>query len=105
MEDGSPSVSEGMEFAEARANDASAVDDGQSGFPHATKPALVFVAVSIACAFAAIASGSYALWLTRQKVARETISNVQDLLKICQDRMHQMEDDLNFLPSGMSPTG
>jgi hypothetical protein len=78
---------------------------GQSDLATRESPAnsvLIFVAVSVACAVAAIAAGSYAIWLTRQKVAHETISNVQDILKICQERMHQLEDDLNLLPPGLS---
>jgi hypothetical protein len=67
-----------------------------------TNRALLFIVVSAACAAAAIAAGSYAVWLSRQRVARETLTNVQDILKICQDRMHQMEDDLNRLPKGFS---
>lgn len=65
-----------------------------------TNRALLFIVVSAACAAAAVATGSYAIWLSRQRVARETLTNVQDILKICQDRMHQMEDDLNRLPKG-----
>lgn len=64
--------------------------------------ALLFIVVSAACAATAVAAGSYAVWLSRQRVARETLTNVQDILKVCQDRMHQMEDDLNRLPKGFS---
>ncbi|MDQ2687300.1 MAG: hypothetical protein M3Y28_05480 [Armatimonadota bacterium] len=67
-----------------------------------TNRALLFIVVSAACAAAAVAAGSYAVWLSRQRVARETLTNVQDILKTCQDRMHQMEDDLNRLPHGFS---
>ena len=67
-----------------------------------TNRALLFIVVSAACAAAAVAAGSYAVWLSRQRVTREALTNVQDILKICQDRMHQMEDDLNRLPKGFS---
>ena len=63
-----------------------------------TLPILTLFTVSVACATAAIAAGSYAIWLTRQKAARKTLMDVQDILRICQERMHQMEDDLNHLP-------
>ncbi|BDI32387.1 hypothetical protein CCAX7_44380 [Capsulimonas corticalis] len=56
---------------------------------------VLFVVVSVACATAAVAAGSYAVWLSRRKVAQEALTNVQDLLETCQDRMSQMEQDLN----------
>ena len=58
---------------------------------------VLFVVVSVACATAAIAAGSYAVWLSRRKVAQEALTNVQDLLETCQDRMSQMENDLNAI--------
>jgi hypothetical protein len=75
---------------------------GNKALPSST--ALIYIAVSLACAIAAAAAGSYAIWLTRQKVAHETLNNVQDILKVCQDRMHQLEDDLHLLPTGLSPS-
>lgn len=77
-------------------------DTGAESAPAPTNRALLFIVVSAACAAAAVAAGSYAIWLSRQRVARETLTNVQDILKICQDRMHQMEDDLHRLPQGFS---
>lgn len=102
-----PAVSEEADYAATELNAVFTEENTASrpAFVQPTSPALVFVAVSVACAVAAIGAGSYALWLTRQKAARDTLSSVQDLLKICQDRMHQMEDDLNLLPAGLSPTG
>ena len=61
-----------------------------------------FVAVSLGCAVAAVAAGSYALWLTRQQAARETLTDVHDILKSCQDRMQKIEADLNRMPTGIS---
>lgn len=77
-------------------------DGGQESAPASISPVLILFTVSLACAAAAIAAGSYALWLSRQKAARQTLTDVQDILRICQDRMHQMEDDLNHLPSSLS---
>lgn len=58
----------------------------------------LFVTISAACAAAAIAAASYAIWLTRQSAAQEAITSVQDLLDTCEQRMRQMEKDLNHLP-------
>ena len=62
---------------------------------------LVFMAVSIACTAAAIATGSYAVWLGRRQAAQKAITDVNDLLKTCQTRMRQLETDVQNLPSRM----
>ena len=59
---------------------------------------LIFAAVSAGCAAAAVASGSYALWLSRRKIADEALTNVHDILKTCQDRVTRMEAELSQLP-------
>ncbi len=76
--------------------------DTQPDSRTAASPILVLFSVSIACATAAVAAGSYALWLSRQKAARQTLTDVQDILKRCQDRMRQMENDLDQLPSSVT---
>jgi len=58
----------------------------------------VFMAVSIACMTAAIGTGSYALWLSRHRAARQALTDVNDLLKSCQIRMQQLEADVQRLP-------
>lgn len=101
MKNGTPSKLTLVDSAGHTLSDGEDVKDLEYTVP-AARPALVFMAVSIACTVAAVAAGSYALWLTRQKAARGAINNVQDILKICQERMHQLEDDLNLLPTGLS---
>lgn len=64
-----------------------------------SRQALVFVLVSVACATAALASGTYAIWLTRRQAAQNALTDVRDLLRVCHDRMVQMEDDLHRLPA------
>ncbi len=64
-----------------------------------SRQALVFVLVSVACATAALASGTYAVWLTRRQAAQNALTDVRDLLRTCHDRMVQMEDDLHRLPA------
>ena len=59
---------------------------------------LVFMAVSIACTTAAIATGSYAVWLSRHQAARQALTDVNDILKSCQSRMQQLEADVQRLP-------
>ena len=61
--------------------------------------ALVFVVLTIACAVAAVAAGSYAVYLTKQRQARAVLTDVQDIVKNCQDRMNQMETDLGSRPN------
>ncbi len=63
---------------------------------HATL--LMFMVVSIACATAAVATGSYAVWLSRHQAARQTLIDVNDILKSCQTRMQQLEADIQRLP-------
>ncbi len=64
-----------------------------------SRQALVFVLVSVACATAALAAGTYAIWLTRRQAAQNALTDVRDLLRTCHDRMVQMEDDLHRLPA------
>lgn len=59
---------------------------------------LVFMAVSIACTTAAIATGSYAAWLSRHQAARQALTDVNDILKSCHSRMQQLEADVQRLP-------
>ena len=68
---------------------------------------LVFAAVSTGCAAAAIATGSYALWLSRRKMADDALISVHDILKTCQERVTQIEADLTHLPirQSASPSG
>jgi len=66
----------------------------------ASRQAVALVAVSVACASAAIAAGSYAVWLTRRQATQAALTDVRDLLRTCQTRMTQMEDDLHRMPRG-----
>lgn len=59
---------------------------------------LTFMAVSIACLTAAVATGSYAVWLARHQAARQALTDVNDILKSCQSRLQQLESDVQQLP-------
>ena len=58
----------------------------------------VLLTVSITCAAASVATGSYAVWLARQQAARQALTDVNDILRSCQSRMSQLEADLQRLP-------
>ncbi len=60
---------------------------------------MLFMAVSIACTTAAIASGSYAVLLSRRQAARQALTDVNDILKTCQARMRDLEMEVQQLPS------
>lgn len=60
---------------------------------------LVLLTVSISCAAASMAAGSYAVWLARQQAARQALTDVDDILRSCQSRMSQLESDLQRLPN------
>ena len=60
---------------------------------------LILVAVSFVCTAAAVATGSCALWLSRQSASRQALTDVNDLLKTCQTRMEQLETDYRRLPN------
>ena len=60
---------------------------------------LVFLSISVTCAAATIATGTYAAWLSRHQAARQALTDVNDILKSCQSRMSQLEADLQRLPS------
>ena len=60
---------------------------------------VVFLSLSIACAAAALATGSYAVWLSRHEAARQALTDVNEILKSCQSRMSQLEADLQRLPN------
>ena len=59
----------------------------------------VLLTVSITCAAASVATGSYAVWIARQQVARQALTDVNDILRSCQSRMSQLESDLQRLPN------
>ena len=59
---------------------------------------LVFAGVSAGCAAVALVTGSYALWLSRRRMADEALTSVHELLKTCQDRVSQIERELSHLP-------
>ncbi len=63
------------------------------------KTFVVFLALSITCAAATLATGSYAAWLSRHQAARQALTDVNDILKSCQTRMSQLEADLQRLPN------
>ncbi|MGI4792104.1 MAG: hypothetical protein ACRYFS_25050 [Janthinobacterium lividum] len=97
-------------------NSADKVDDAAVYYPYqpgaepitlddahqAKTTLLIFVAVSIACTAAAVATGSYAVWLSRQQAAHRTLTDVNDILRSCQTRMHQLESDLQRLPNRLA---
>lgn len=55
---------------------------------------VTFAAVSAGCAAAAVATGSYAFWLSRRRLANQALLSVHDLLETCRDRVARMEADL-----------
>ena len=59
----------------------------------------VFVTLSITCATATVVAGSYAIWLARQQAARQALTDVNDILRSCQSRMSQLEQDIQRLPN------
>ena len=87
-----------IDYAYRVDTDTSAVDPN-AGF---RTTLFVFMAVSIACTTAAIAAGSYAVWLSRHQAAKKTLTDVNDILKTCQTRMRQLEADVQNLPSRAS---
>jgi hypothetical protein len=81
-----------------------AADDGggpssAAAFASLMNNRVLFIAVSVACATAAIAAGSYAAWLSRKRFTQDAIMDVHDLLETCNQRMRQMDQDLSNLPS------
>lgn len=59
----------------------------------------VFLTLSITCAAATVVTGSYAVWLARQQAARQALTDVNDILRSCQSRMSQLEQDVQRLPN------
>ena len=55
---------------------------------------ITFAIVSISCTVAAIASGSYAIWLSKKQAAYDAVSDVEDILESCRARMHKLEKDV-----------
>ena len=81
-------------------------ESGSPGERASRNQLLVFAAVSAGCAVVALVTGSYALWLSRRRIADEALTSVHDLLKTCQDRVFQIEQELSHLPPRQpSPTG
>ena len=75
-----------------QAETAPAANDGDS------RLFFVLLTVSISCAAASVATGSYAVWLARQQAARQALTDVNDILRSCQSRMSQLETELQGLP-------
>ena len=59
---------------------------------------VVLIAVSTVCMMAAIASGSYALWLAKRQGTHEVLTDVNEILKTCQLRIRQLETEVQLLP-------
>ncbi len=59
---------------------------------------LTAITASIVCATIAVATGSYAFWLSRQQEARQALTDVNDLLLSCQKRMEQLEAEVQRIP-------
>lgn len=59
----------------------------------------VLLTVSISCAAASVATGSYAVWLARQQAARQALTDVNDILRSCHSRMSELESVLQRLPN------
>jgi len=76
------------------ADHASALTDGVP----ARALLLTAVTASIVCATIALATGSYAFWLSRQQDARQALTDVNDLLLSCQKRMEQLEAEVQRIP-------
>ena len=54
----------------------------------------IMVSISAACAATAVATGAYAVWLSRHQATRRALTNVDDILRSCQSRMQELEADL-----------
>ncbi len=70
-----------------------------AGVLQGSSAVFALVAVSVACAAASVAAGSYAIWLSRHQVTRQALTDVNDILQSCQNRMSQLEADIQRLPS------
>jgi len=55
----------------------------------------LFIGVCAACAVGAVAAGSYAAWLAKKKEAESVILDVHDLIQSCEDRVAQIEAQIN----------
>lgn len=78
--------------------DSSAEDGPFSGDAGGALSTTLMVGIGVVCAAAAVVIGYYAIWLARQRAARQTLTDVQDILNLCRDRMRQMEADISHLP-------
>jgi hypothetical protein len=56
---------------------------------------MTFAAVSAGCTAAAVATGTYAFWLSRRHMADEAMTSVHDLLETCRERVTRMEAELS----------
>ncbi len=79
-----------VDSREARAAVADAADTVQRLGTTIT----IMVSISAACAATAVATGAYALWLSRHQATRRTLTDVDDILRSCQSRMQELEADL-----------
>jgi len=84
----------GPELVISDSMDDAAVDAAQS----VRSTLVVLIAVSTVCMMAAIASGSYALWLAKRQGTHKALTDVNDILKTCQLRIRQLETEVQQLP-------
>lgn len=77
-----------------REQESAALDAVQS--VHSTL--VVLIAVSTICMMAAIASGSYALWLAKKQGTHKSLTDVNDILRTCQMRIRELETEVHQLP-------
>ena len=70
-------------------------DESQDGVDSLYRNKWLFIGVCAACAVGAVAAGSYAAWLTKKKEAESVILDVHDLIQSCEDRVAQIEAQIN----------
>lgn len=74
-------------------------EDPAASAPRPNSLFYVFLTLSITCAAATVVTGSYAVWLARQQAAHQALTDVNDILRSCQSRMSQLEQDVQRLPN------
>ena len=72
-----------------------ATDESLDGIESLYKNKWLFIGVCAACAVGAVAAGTYAAWLAKKKEAQSVILDVHDLIQSCEDRVAQIEAQIN----------
>jgi len=93
----SDTQSNNLRLVDSSVEDAADAPTSDSALDGLYRNKWLFIGVCAACAVGAIAAGGYAAWLMKKRETASVILDVHDLIQSCEDRVAQIEAQINRL--------